>query len=205
MSFAELVARQRLIVCIGGGGVGKTTVAAAIALGAALAGRRAAVLTIDPARALGRAFGLPQLGAECTPIAASVFLDAGLHPRGTLAAGMLDQKRAWDAFIGRHAPSPELARSVIENPFYRELSARFAGATEYVAVEQLCLLHESGQYDLIVLDTPPAAHALDFVRAPEKLSRLLQPEVARWLVRGELAFGGKARRTSAAPMAGRKK
>jgi anion-transporting ArsA/GET3 family ATPase len=198
MSFAALVARHRLIICIGGGGVGKTTIAAAIALGAALSGRRAAVLTIDPARALGRAFGLDQLGAECAPIAPEMFHRAGLRPAGTLHAGMLDQKRAWDALIGRHAPSPELARAVIENPFYRELSSRFAGATEYAAMEQLCWLHESGRFDLIVLDTPPAAHALDFVRAPEQLARLLEPEIARWLSRGELAFGGRARKTSAA-------
>jgi anion-transporting ArsA/GET3 family ATPase len=165
--------RQRLVVCVGTGGVGKTTVAAAIALRAARQGRRAMVLTIDPARALARAFGLASLAAGGEPVPNAALAAAGLALRGQLDAGMLDQRHAWDAFIRRHAPSQALADHILANPFYRELSTSFAGSTEYMALEELCRLAESGRYDLIVLDTPPAAHALDFLRAPERIDPLL--------------------------------
>jgi anion-transporting ArsA/GET3 family ATPase len=181
MSIAGMVAEHELLVCVGAGGVGKTTVAAALALGAALQGRRAAVLTIDPARALRRAFGLEAVGGDGARLPAEVVAAAGLRLPGTLDIAMLDQKRAWDAFIERHAPDPAIARALLGNAFYQQLSTRFAGASEYVAIEQLCRLRESGRYDLIVLDTPPAAHALDFVRAPERIDRMLDPSVSRWL------------------------
>jgi anion-transporting ArsA/GET3 family ATPase len=175
--------RYRLVVCVGTGGVGKTTVSAALALAAAERGRRAMVLTIDPARALARALGLAELSSASQRVAISA--------PGVLAAGMLDQKRAWDAFVTRHAPTPEVARTVLGNSFYQRLSTSFAGSTEYVAIEELCRLAESGEHDLIVLDTPPAAHALDFLRAPERIDRLLERDVI-----GTLALGRGAWRTA---------
>ncbi len=183
MSVGQIVERHRLVVCVGSGGVGKTTLAAALALGAARSGRRAMVLTIDPARALGRALGLRALGPGGQRI-------EGLALDGTLDAAMLDQKRSWDAFIQRYAPSDAVCRAILDNPFYRELSTRFSGAIEYVAIEELCRLHESGRYDTIVLDTPPSAHALDFVRAPTRIDRFLDPELSRWLTEpGARAMG----------------
>jgi anion-transporting ArsA/GET3 family ATPase len=146
-------------VCVGTGGVGKTTISAALGLGAARAGRRAMVLTIDPARALGRA-----LGAD---------LAAGAQVAPNLHAGMLDQKRAWDAFVARHAPTEAAARVLLGNPFYQRLSTAFAGSSEYMAIEEMCRLVESGAHDVVVLDTPPSAHAIDFLRAPERIDRLL--------------------------------
>ena len=183
MSVAEVIRRHRLLVCIGTGGVGKTSLSAAIALVGALAGRKAAVLTIDPARALGRALGIGDLGSDLSPVDDEFLRSAGLAPTGTLSAGMLEQSRAWDAFVERHAPTPGAARSILDNGFYRQLSRGFSGSTEYVAVEELCRLHESGRYDLIVLDTPPAAHGLDFVRAPSRIDKLLDPEVIGALLR----------------------
>jgi len=159
-----LIDRHRLIVCVGTGGVGKTTVAASLAIAAAARGRRAVVLTIDPARALARALGLDGLAPEGQEIRTS---------RGAFTAAMLDTKRSWDAFVRRHAPSAAIARALDANPFYQRLSTSFAGATEYMAIEEVCRFAEDGRHDLIVLDTPPAAHALDFVRAPEKIDRLL--------------------------------
>lgn len=150
---------ERLVICVGTGGVGKTTIAAAIALAAARRGKRAAVLTIDPARALGRALG--------------VELATGKTVAPRLHAEMLDQKQAWDAFVRRHAPSEETARVLLENAFYQRLSTAFAGSTEYMAIEEMCRLSETGEYDLVVLDTPPSAHAIDFLRAPERIDRLL--------------------------------
>ncbi|HEU4616257.1 MAG TPA: ArsA-related P-loop ATPase, partial [Kofleriaceae bacterium] len=187
--------RYRLVVVVGTGGVGKTTIAAALALAAALHGRRALVLTIDPARALARALGLADLGAE-TRVPGEVLATAGIPPDAPLSAAMLDQKQAWDAFIHRHAPSAAVARELLANPFYQRLSTSFAGSTEYMAIEEMCRHAESGRYDLIVLDTPPSAHALDFVHAPERIDRLLDPAFAHWLARPYAALGRGAWRSA---------
>jgi anion-transporting ArsA/GET3 family ATPase len=180
-TLASVLAGHRALVCVGTGGVGKTTVAAALALAGALAGRRAMVLTIDPARQLARSLGLASLRRGGEQVSPAALAAAGLAPPGTLSAGMLDQKGAWDAFISRHAPSPEVRDTLLANAFYQQLSTSFAGSTEYMAVEELCRLDESRAYDLIVIDTPPAGHAVDFLRAPERIERLLDPQVASWL------------------------
>jgi anion-transporting ArsA/GET3 family ATPase len=180
---------HRLIVCVGTGGVGKTTISAAIALGAARRGRRAIVLTIDPARALARAFGLPSLAPGGEPVHDA----AGIELHGRLEAGMLDAKLSWDDFVRRHAPNDEIARTVLENRFYQQLSTSFAGSTEYMAIEEMCRLAESGRHDLIVLDTPPSAHALDFLRAPERLDPVLDPRVASLLTSSTEIAGAFAR------------
>jgi anion-transporting ArsA/GET3 family ATPase len=187
------IERHRLVVCVGTGGVGKTTVAAALALGAAQRGRRVMVLTIDPARALARALGLGSLAAGGQPVPAEALAAAGIELRGSLDAGMLDQKPAWDAFITRHAPSDAAARAILDNRFYRELSTSFAGATEYMAIEETCRLAEAGRHDLIVLDTPPAAHALAFLDAPERLDPLLDRRVTALLAQPTMLAGRFAR------------
>jgi anion-transporting ArsA/GET3 family ATPase len=192
-TLAGAVAHYRLLVCVGTGGVGKTTIAAALALDAALRGQRALVLTIDPARALARALGLAELGDE-TRVPADALAAAGLPPTAPLSVAMLDPKRAWDAFISRHAPSAAVAQSVFANPFYQRLSTQFAGSTEYMAIEELCRYAESGDYDVIVLDTPPSAHALDFVNAPERIDRLLDRDLAHWFATGAWRSAGFAAR-----------
>ncbi|TMB05695.1 MAG: ArsA family ATPase [Deltaproteobacteria bacterium] len=160
MTLGELVARHQIVISAGSGGVGKTTVAASLALWGALEGRRAVVLTIDPARRLASSLGLESLGSGERDIPAEHFGAQGLTPKGTLAAMMLDQKGAWDALVERHAP-PEARDRILTNRFYQHLSQSFAGSYEYMAIEQLCALAESGRYDLIVVDTPPTRHALD--------------------------------------------
>lgn len=180
---ASLLMRHRAIVCVGTGGVGKTTIAASLGLAAAMLGRRTMVLTIDPARQLARALGLTTLGRLGEPIATG-----GLTAPDRLHAGMLDQKGAWDAFITRHAPNPEVRDTLLGNPFYQRLSTSFAGSTEYMAIEELCRLDESRAYDLIIIDTPPAGHAVDFLRAPERIESLLDPQVAGWLL-GRMSKG----------------
>ena len=161
-SLDALVARHRIIISAGSGGVGKTTVAAAIALWGALNGRRTVVMTIDPAKRLATSLGLSHLGAEPQEIPASVLRGAGLEPKAGMAAMMLDQKGAWDALVERHAP-PESRARIFANPFYQHLSQTFAGSHEYMAIEQLCVLADGGEWDLIVVDTPPTRHALDFL------------------------------------------
>ncbi|MCA9624410.1 MAG: AAA family ATPase, partial [Myxococcales bacterium] len=182
-SLARLLGDHRAVVCVGTGGVGKTTLAAALGLAAAMAGRRAMVLTIDPAQQLARALGLSALRREGEPVPEAALADAGITLRGSLSAGMLDQKTAWDAFIARQAPSPKVRDTLLDNAFYRELSTSLAGSHDYMAIEELCRLDESGDYDLIVVDTPPAQAAIDFIRAPDRMQELLDPRVAGLLAR----------------------
>lgn len=183
MKIGDVLQRSRIVVCVGSGGVGKTTVAAALALKGALEGRRAMVLTIDPARRLAESLGVGQLRAGGERIAPERFAEAGLPEDLVLSAGMLDQTSAWDRFIGRHAPSADVRDTILANPFYLNLSRSFAGSTEYMAIEELGRIEESGEYDLIVLDTPPSRHALDFLEAPRRLEDFFDRSVMGWLAR----------------------
>jgi len=184
-----LVRDHRVVICVGSGGVGKTTTSAAIALWGAVQGRRAVVLTIDPARRLADSLGLGALGDEPRLVDNAVLARHGVEARGTLSAMMLDQKGSWDRLIARHAPSDEARERILRNRFYLNLSENFAGSYEYMAIEQLCVLAESGAYDLIVLDTPPTKHALDFFEAPERIRDFLDRRLVRWLVMPYLSRG----------------
>ncbi|HKA29012.1 MAG TPA: ArsA-related P-loop ATPase [Candidatus Binatia bacterium] len=193
MTLREVVAGHRIVVSAGSGGVGKTTVAASLALWGSLQGRRTVVLTIDPAKRLATSLGLETLDSVPREIPAAVFGAQGLTPAGSLWAMMLDQKGAWDALVERHAP-PEARARILENPFYQHLSQTFAGSQEYMAIEQLCLLAESGDYDLIVVDTPPTRHALDFLEAPQRLGDFLDKSVIKWFVKPYFNAGWSALR-----------
>lgn len=172
---SELVGTSSLLVVCGSGGVGKTTMAAAI--GTALAVERDArvlVLTVDPARRLADALGLTGIGNE------AVAVDVAAHGgRGSLHVAMIDTKVSWDALIARHAPTPEVRDRVLANPLYRNLTERFVHSHDYIAMERLYAEHTSGDYDLIVVDTPPSRNALDVLDAPRRMreffgSRLLK-------------------------------
>jgi len=179
----EVLRRHRVVVCAGSGGVGKTTTAASLAVRAALAGRRTMVLTIDPAKRLANALGVRSLGAINSAVTVADV------PHGMLSAMMLDQKGAWDELVERHAPSAEIRTRILNNRFYQHLSQSFAGSQEYMAVEQLCEVHASGEYDLIVVDTPPTQHALDFLEAPQRIADFLDRSVIRWFVRPYFSAG----------------
>jgi anion-transporting ArsA/GET3 family ATPase len=193
VTLRDVVADHRIVVSAGSGGVGKTTVAASLALWGSLQGRRTVVLTIDPAKRLATSLGLETLGSVPREIPAAVFQAQGLARAGSLSAMMLDQKGAWDALVERHAP-PEARARILKNPFYQHLSQTFAGSQEYMAIEQLCLLAESGDYDLIVVDTPPTRHALDFLEAPQRLGDFLDKSVIKWFVRPYFNAGWSALR-----------
>ncbi len=193
MSTIEALVRDhRVVVCVGSGGVGKTTTAASIALWGAMQGRRVVVLTIDPARRLADSLGVGVLGDEPRTVEPAVFTRLGMKVPGSLAAMMLDQKGAWDRLVARHAPSEEVRARILDNRFYRSLSGTFAGSYEYMAIEQLCLLDESGGYDLIVLDTPPTKRAMDFFEAPERIREFLDRRVVRWFVTPYMSQGWSA-------------
>ena len=193
-SLRAVVERHDVIVCAGSGGVGKTTTAATIALWGAKRGRRAAVLTIDPARRLADSLGLPLQGGAEVAVPADLLAANGLSLDGTLTAMMLDQKGAWDSLVARHAPSAEIRDRILENRFYQHLSQSFAGSQEYMAIEELARLRESGRYDLIVVDTPPSRHALEFLEAPQRIHDFLDRRVVRWFVKPYVAAGWSALR-----------
>jgi anion-transporting ArsA/GET3 family ATPase len=185
----DALAARRIAVCVGSGGVGKTSVAAAIALGRALAGGRALVCTIDPARRLANALGLGALGNVESRVPAERFAEAGLAPRGELWAMMLDVKRTWDDLVARHAPDAARRDRILRNRLYQQMSAALAGSQEYMAMEKLYELASDRDYDLIVLDTPPTAHALDFLEAPDRILDFLGNETARALLSPALGAG----------------
>jgi anion-transporting ArsA/GET3 family ATPase len=168
----KLLEGRRVCVCAGSGGVGKTTLAAALALGMAARGGRVAVVTIDPARRLASSLGLSAPGHEHR-VEPESLRSAGLDVPGELWAMTLDPKGTWDELVRRHAPDAAAAERVLGNRVYAELSTAVAGSQEYMAAEKLWQLHESGRYDLVVLDTPPTRNALEFLDAPRRLSRFV--------------------------------
>jgi anion-transporting ArsA/GET3 family ATPase len=177
-----------IIVCCGSGGVGKTTVSAALALRAAERGRHVVVLTIDPARRLAQSMGIEILDNTPRPVAGVATGTTGARGAkgakgGSLDAMMLDMKRTFDEVVESQA-SPEKARQILENPFYVALSSSFAGTQEYMAMEKLGQLHadNSHGWDLVVVDTPPSRSALDFLDAPERLSSFLDGRFIRLLL-----------------------
>jgi anion-transporting ArsA/GET3 family ATPase len=185
----EALAGRRVAVCVGPGGVGKTTVAAAVGLGAALDGARVLVCTIDPARRLASALGLSSLGNVESRVPEHKFAEAGLAPQGELFAMMLDVKRTWDDLVTRHAPDPARRDRILRNRLYQQMSSALAGSQEYMAMEKLYELATDREYDVIVLDTPPTAHALDFLDAPDRIVEFLGNDTARALLAPAAAAG----------------
>jgi len=168
------LAGQRVLICMGAGGVGKTTTSAALALGLAMAGQKVAVVTIDPARRLASALGLGELSGEPRRIAAEALAAEGLQVRGELWAMMLDAKRTLDEIVERLAPDEHARDEILANPVYRELSTPVAGSPELSAIAKLYELYEEHDFDVIVLDTPPSRNALDFLSAPTRLLGFLE-------------------------------
>lgn len=176
-----LAAKEMVLVC-GSGGVGKTTVAAAMAVAAASEiGGRVLVLTVDPARRLADALGVGALGNTATRVTPEAFAAAGLEPRGELWAAMLDTKAGWDELIRRHAPDARTRDAVLANPLYQNITSRFVHSHDYLAMEQLHELHSSGRYDLIVVDTPPSRNALDVLDAPGRMMEFFGSKLLKWL------------------------
>ncbi len=169
-----LVRDRSVIVCAGPGGVGKTTISAAIALEAAREGRRACVITVDPARRLADALGVGSLSN--TPAAVQ-----GAFP-GSLHALMLDTKGTFDDLVERHARNEAQAQAIRANRIYQNLTGMLSGTQEYMAMEKLYELTESGDFDVVVVDTPPTRNALDLLDAPRRLTRFLSNRLFRALL-----------------------
>ena len=178
----ERLRERRVIVCAGAGGVGKTTTSAALALGLAAEGLRVAVITIDPARRLADALGVEALDNEPQRVDPERLAGHGLDVRGELWAMTLDPRRTFDDLIGRLADSERVRDEVLENRIYQQLAGAVAGSQEYTAIAKHYELDREGGYDVIVLDTPPARSALDFLDAPERLLSFLDSQLLRAFV-----------------------
>ena len=178
----SLVAAKKILVCVGSGGVGKTTTSAALGLLAARIRRKTLVMTIDPARRLATALGFEELDHQHREVPAEKQTAAGLSP-GQFFAMMLDPKQTFDAFVRRYAPDEETVQKLLGSNIYQQISTRLAGSQEYAAMEMLHQIWQTGDYDLMVLDTPPVAHAVDFLEAPQKMVNAVQSPVVAMFIK----------------------
>jgi anion-transporting ArsA/GET3 family ATPase len=172
-----LVREKKVIVCCGAGGVGKTTTAAAIGVASAVHGRRVLVLTIDPARRLAEAMGIPEAARSPSPVPRAKLDALGVPVHGELFAWMLSPEVVFESMVRRLASDENRVKEILNNRLYQHLSRIVAGMQEYTAAEALYTLSTEGKYDLVVLDTPPSRNALEFLEAPRKLSMFLDERV----------------------------
>ncbi len=184
----SILAHRKVIITCGTGGVGKTTLSAAIALRAATLGKKTVVVTIDPAKRLANSLGLPSLSDQATPLThlmqeayAKIYPGQPI-PQGTLTAVVPDTRRTFENFVKELAPSSAAAERVMQNPIFQIFAKEFSGTNEYMALERLLALHKQGMYDCIILDTPPSRNTLLFLDAPKLLAQFFDEKIIRWLV-----------------------
>ena len=188
----EVIDNKRVLVCCGAGGVGKTTVAASLALCAARRGRRVLVVTVDPSRRLAETLGVARHSSHPMMLAAHRLAEAGVEPPGQLEAWMLDPKSVSDQAVARMS-NPDDAARLMQNRIYHHVTEMIAGMQEYTAVEALYEFVRDDRYDLVVLDTPPSRNALNFLEAPSRVGRFLDGRVFKLFMPGE---GGIIRRAA---------
>ena len=200
-SLAALVEQKRVILCVGCGGVGKTTTTAALGLAAARRGKNVLCLTIDPAKRLAQSLGLATMSAEAHRVEDALFAQAGVAVSGSLTVAMLDTKTTFDGLVTSLASSPAKRDAILNNVLYKYVSTSLAGTQEYMAMEKLYAVRRDTSYDLVLLDTPPTANALDFLDAPERLVGAIDSAAMRWFVQafqssGKLSFNLLAKSTA---------
>ena len=198
----SLLDTRRVILCVGCGGVGKTTTTAALGLAAARRGKRVLCLTIDPARRLSQSLGLSEMKTEAQLVRPEVFAEAGVKVTGSMTVMMLDTKSTFDGLVATLAPTPERRDHILQNQLYKYISTSLAGTQEYMAMEKLYEVRSDPQYDLVLLDTPPTQNALDFLDAPERLVGALDSSATRWFMQafqssGKFSFNLLAKSTAA--------
>lgn len=178
----SLLASREMVLVTGSGGVGKTTIAAALGLAAVQRQqRKVLVVTVDPARRLATALGLDGISNTPQPVDPAALADAGVEVRGELHVAMLDTKAGWDELIRRHAPDAETRDAVLANPLYDNLTSRFVHSHDYLAMEQLHDLHATGEFDLVIVDTPPSRNALSILDAPGRMADFFGSRLLKWL------------------------
>ncbi len=194
MLLDEVLTRHRIVVCVGSGGVGKTTTSAALALEAARRGERVLCMTVDPARRLASSLGLEQMTTELRRVPPQRLDVLGRPCRGELWVTMLDTKQTFDRLVERYAPDEAMRERILSNRIYRYVSTSLAGTQEYMAMERLHEVRSEDRWDRLVLDTPPATHAMDFLDAPDRLVDAIDSAAMRWFVQAfqatsRLSFG----------------
>ncbi|MDW8283578.1 MAG: ArsA-related P-loop ATPase [Myxococcales bacterium] len=194
-TLVDLLSGRRILLCVGPGGVGKTTVSATLALCGAALGRRTLVLTIDPARRLADALGLQALGHDIQRVQADKIAEVAARrggsydPRGSLDAMMLHQKRAFDEVVSRYARDETTRRRILANRIYQQVSTTLAGSHEYAAMSKLYDIARECDYELIVVDTPPTENALDFLDAPNRVAGAIDSPAIQWFIKPYLKAG----------------
>jgi anion-transporting ArsA/GET3 family ATPase len=189
VSIDQTIAKRKIIITCGTGGVGKTTLSAAIAFRAALMGKRTLVITIDPAKRLATSLGMTTIGDDPMDLTPALKRALETSPTGhnssslgSLSAIMPDTRKTFELFAREIAPTPEVAERVIKNPIFQIFCKEFSGANEYMALQRLHALERSGLYDCIILDTPPSRNTMDFLNAPKLLAQFFEERMIRWLV-----------------------
>jgi len=177
---------SQVVLCVGCGGVGKTTTCAALGLAAAMRGQRVLCLTIDPAKRLAQSLGLESFETEAQTIDPEIFRKAGLEVPGSLTVMMLDTKATFDDLVRSLADDDTQRQRILDNVLYRYISTTLAGTQEYMAMEKLYAVKDDDRYDIVLLDTPPTSHALDFLDAPQRLVSAIDSPAVRWFIK---AFG----------------
>ena len=188
----RILHERKVIITCGTGGDGKTTLSAAIAIRAALLGKKAVVVTIDPAKRLATSLGLDHLNdhaSDLTPQIRAAYQKArpanSTLPAdftGSLAAIIPDTRRTFENFVNELAPNPAIAQQIIRNPIFQIFAKEFSGTNEYMALERLLSLHKKGDYDCIILDTPPSRNTLTFLNAPQLLAQFFEERMIRWII-----------------------
>lgn len=172
---------KKMIICCGTGGVGKTTTSAALALKAAMAGKRTGLITIDPARRLATSLGLKKLSHNAQDLTPQIEAALGEKPKGTLAALMLDSENTFYRFL-KDVGGKEVHDRFKDSELFEVIAGNFGGAHDYLAMEKLHELYLSGKYDLLILDTPPARHTLDFLDAPDLIGKFFDDRIFSWFL-----------------------
>lgn len=191
-SLESLIEDKRVVVCVGVGGVGKTTLGAALALAAARRGKKTLCLTVDPARRLAQSLGLESIDVDEATVDTGWMKDHGTEISGSLTVMMLDAAKTFDELVTKNAPNQKVAQSILDNRIYRHLSRNVAGTQAYMAMEKVQAVDAERRYDLIVLDTPPGERALDFFDAPERMREILDSPATRALAKvSRVASGAK--------------
>jgi anion-transporting ArsA/GET3 family ATPase len=185
-SIPALFRSKKILICCGSGGVGKTTTAAALGLQASALGLKTIVLTIDPAKRLANSLGIEKIDFQERQIPKADLKRAGIDPKAPLFAMMLDTKHTFDALIRKYAADSKKARSILDNKLYHHLSNMIGGSQEYMAMEKLYEIDQERDYELIILDTPPSRHALDFLEAPGKMKAMIGDSIMKWFLKPSL-------------------